>query len=58
MAFVVERDMKRNVPDFKVEEERIFVLRIKTRTQNISPITVHVATGERGSWKSRPSAIQ
>jgi hypothetical protein len=55
MAFVAERDMKRCALDFKAVEEAIFVLRIKTKFQNISPITVHVATGERGSWKRRPS---
>jgi hypothetical protein len=47
MAFVVERDMKQNVLDFKAVEERMFVLRIKSIFQNISHITVYVATGER-----------
>jgi hypothetical protein len=55
MAFVVERDMKRCVLDFKAVEEGIFVLRIKTKFHNVSPITVHFATGETGSWKRRPS---
>ena len=47
VAFVVERDMKPCVLDFKVVVERIFVFRIKTISQNISPITVHAVTGAK-----------
>ena len=47
MAFVVERNMKRNVLDFKAADERICVLRIKTRFQNISLINVHNPTEEK-----------
>jgi len=47
VAFVVERNMKRNVLDFKAVDERICVLRIKTRFQNMSLINVHAATEEK-----------
>ena len=47
VAFLVERNMKRNVLDFKAVEERICVFRIKTRFQNISLIYVHAATEEK-----------
>jgi len=47
VAFVVERKMKRNILDFKAVYERICVLRIKTRFQNISLINVHAPTEEK-----------
>jgi hypothetical protein len=46
VAFVVERNMKRNVLDFKAVDEPICVLRIKTRFQNISLINMHAPTEE------------
>ena len=36
--------MKRNVLDFKGDDERICILRIKTKFQNASFINVHAAT--------------
>jgi L-fucose mutarotase/ribose pyranase (RbsD/FucU family) len=47
VAFVVDRNMKRNVLDFKAVDERICVLRIKTRFQNMSLINVHAPTEEK-----------
>ena len=47
VAFVVERNMKQNVLDFKAADERICVLRIKTRLQNISVINMHAPTEEK-----------
>ena len=47
VAFVVERDMKRNVLYFKAVDEQICVLRIKTRFQNISLINVHSPTEKK-----------
>ena len=47
VPFVVERNMKQNVLDFKAVNERIRVLRIKTRFQNISLIKVHAPTEEK-----------
>jgi exonuclease III len=47
MAFVVERNMKRNVLDFKAVDEQMCVLRIKTKFQNLSLINVHVPTEEK-----------
>jgi len=47
VAFVVERNMKRIVLDFKAVDERICVLRIKTRFQNMSLINVHAPTEEK-----------
>jgi hypothetical protein len=47
VAFVVERNMKRNVLDFKAVDERICLLRITTRFQNISLINVHAPTEEK-----------
>jgi exonuclease III len=41
VAFVVERNMKRNVLDFKAVDERMCVLRIKTKFKNLSLINVH-----------------
>jgi hypothetical protein len=46
VAFVVERNMKRNVLDFKAVDKRICVLRINTKFQNLSLINVHAATEE------------
>jgi len=48
VAFVVERNTKRTVLDFKPVDERIHVLRIKTRFQNISLINMHAPTGKGG----------
>jgi endonuclease/exonuclease/phosphatase family metal-dependent hydrolase len=47
VAFVVEKNMKQNVLDFKAVDERICVLRIKTRFQNMSLINVHAPTEEK-----------
>jgi len=47
VAFVVERNVKRNVLDFKVVDERICVLRFKTRSQNVSLINVHAPIEEK-----------
>jgi exonuclease III len=47
VAFVVERNMKRNVLDFKAVDERMCVLRIKTKFQNLSLINVHATTEEK-----------
>ena len=47
VAFVVERNMERNVLDFKAIDERICVLRIKTIFQNMSLINVHAPTEEK-----------
>jgi hypothetical protein len=46
-AFVVERNMQRNVLDFWAVDERICVLRIKIRFQNVSFINVHAPTEEK-----------
>jgi hypothetical protein len=35
LAFVVERSMKRQVLDFKTVDDRICILRIKTKFQNL-----------------------
>jgi len=45
--FVAERNMKRNVLDFKTVDERMCLLRIKTRFQNISLINVHAPAEEK-----------
>jgi exonuclease III len=47
VAFAVERNMKMNVLDFKAVEERICILRIETRFQNVSFINVHAPTEEK-----------
>jgi hypothetical protein len=47
VAFVVESNMKRNVLDFKAVVERMCVLRIKTKFQNLSFIIVHAPTEEK-----------
>jgi hypothetical protein len=47
VAFVVERNMKRNILDFKGVDERMCVLRIKTKFQNLSLINVHAPTEEK-----------
>jgi hypothetical protein len=47
VAFIVERDMKWNVLDFKAVDEGIYVLRIKTKFQNVSFINVHAPTEEK-----------
>ena len=44
VAFIVESNMKRNVLYFKAVDERICVLRIKTKFQYISFINVHAPT--------------
>jgi hypothetical protein len=44
VAFVVKRDKKRNVLDFKAVDERTCVLRFKTRFQNVSFINVQAPT--------------
>jgi hypothetical protein len=56
VAFVVERNMKWNVLEFKVVDERMYVLRIKTKFQNLTLINVHVPTEEKKkSWKGKHS---
>ena len=47
VAFIVERNMKRNVLDFKAIYERICALRIKTKFHNLSFINVHAPTEEK-----------
>jgi hypothetical protein len=47
VAFVVDRNMKQNVLDFKAVDERICVLRIKAKFQNISLIDMHAPTEEK-----------
>jgi hypothetical protein len=47
VTFVVERNMKRNVLDFKAVDERMWLLRIKTKFQNLSLINVHAPTEEK-----------
>ena len=44
VTFIVERSMKRKVLYFKAIDERICVLRIKTKFQNVSFVKVHVPT--------------
>jgi len=55
VAFVVDRNMKRNVLDFKAINERICVLRIKTKFHNLSLINVHARSHRRkgGDRKGR-----
>ena len=50
VAFIVERSMKWNVLDFKAVDERICVLRIKTKFQNVSFINVHAPTEEKEAF--------
>jgi hypothetical protein len=48
VAFAVERNMKRNVLDFKAVDERILcVLRINTTFQNVSFVNMYAATEEK-----------
>jgi len=47
VAFVAERNMKRNVLDFKAVDERMCVLRIKTKFQNLRLINMHAPTEEK-----------
>ena len=44
VAFVVNRSMKRKVLDFKAADDRICILRIKTKFHNLSFINVHAPT--------------
>jgi hypothetical protein len=44
VEFIVERNMKRNVLDSKAVDERICVLRIKTKFHNLRFINVHAPT--------------
>jgi endonuclease/exonuclease/phosphatase family metal-dependent hydrolase len=46
VAFIVERSMKRNILDFKAVDERICILKIKTKFHNTSFINVHAPTEE------------
>jgi len=46
VAFVVERNMKWNILDFKAVDEWMCVLRIKTKFQNLSLINMHAPTEE------------
>jgi hypothetical protein len=54
MAFVVDMDMKSYVLDFKAVDERISILRIKTKFNNLSFINVHAPTEERMIQKRKP----
>jgi hypothetical protein len=47
VSFAVERNVKRNVLDFKAVDELTCVLRIKTKLPNLSLINVHTATEEK-----------
>ena len=47
VAFVVERNMKWNVLDFKAVEERMCVLRIKTKFKNLCLINVRAPMEEK-----------
>ena len=47
VAFVVERNTKQNVLDFRAVNEQMCVLRIKTKFQNLSLINVHAPTEEK-----------
>ena len=47
MAFVVERSMKRKVLDFKTDDGRICILRIKTTFQTLRFINVRAPTEEK-----------
>jgi endonuclease/exonuclease/phosphatase family metal-dependent hydrolase len=49
--------MKRNVLDFKAVDERICVLRIKTKFQNVSFINVHVPTEEKEAFYQKVEEI-
>ena len=48
MAFVVHRSMKRNVIDFKAVDDRMCILRIKTKFSDPSFINVCAPTEEKG----------
>jgi hypothetical protein len=47
VAFVVDKNMKRNVLDFKAVDERIYILKIKTKFHNQTFINVHSPTKEK-----------
>jgi hypothetical protein len=47
VAFIVERSMKRSILDFKAVDDRICVLRIKTKFHNTSFINVHAPTEDK-----------
>jgi hypothetical protein len=47
VAFVVNRSMKRNVLDFKAVDDRICILRIKTKFHNQSFINVQAPTEDK-----------
>lgn len=49
MTFVVERNMKRNVLYFKAADERMCIVRIKTKFHNLHLISVHAPTEEKGA---------
>jgi hypothetical protein len=51
VAFVVERNMKWNGLDFEGVDERMCVLRIKTKFQNLSLINMHAPTEEKEEFK-------
>ena len=55
VEFVAVKNMKRNILEFKAVDERICVLRIKTRFQNISIIKVHAPTEETEQLKRNSS---
>jgi hypothetical protein len=47
VAFVVDRNMKRNVLDFKAVDERIYILKIKTKFHNQGFINVLAPAEEK-----------
>jgi hypothetical protein len=57
VAYIVERNMKRNVLDFKAVDERICVLRIKTKFHNLSFINVHAPTEEKEAFYQKVEGV-
>jgi len=45
VGFVVDRSMKRDALDFKADDERMCILRMKTKFHNLS--FINVCTGKR-----------
>jgi len=54
VTFVVDRDMKTCVLDFKAVDERICILKIKTKFNNLSFIIVLAHTEGRVKQKRKP----
>lgn len=53
MAFVVDRYMKMYELDFKAVDERMCILRIKTKFNKLTFINVHAPTKERMKEKRK-----